>query len=100
MMRVAVLTPEIKYWVPTHESALVERVERFRELPENVVIRHSGAMIDGPIPPGERHVFSAIHTKAPQAGALSCTAPSQNGECRDCRACWSKEVHCVSYHKH
>jgi len=39
---------------------------------------------------------SNVHTKKPLG--LACKAPSQAGECRDCRACWTNKP--VSYLMH
>ena len=30
----------------------------------------------------------------------TCPAPDQNNECKDCRACWNKDVKNIAYGKH
>jgi hypothetical protein len=101
IVRIAQLMPHITFWIPTREAGLVAKYRKYRDVPENLIIRESTAMINGPIPVASLgKTYSTVHTVAPRQGAIACIAPSQNGECRNCRACWNPAVHCVSYHKH
>ena len=101
IVRIAVLMPHISFWLPTRESNLIARYRRFRQMPANLIIRESTAMINAPIPPvAAGKNYSTVHTAKPIPGAVACIAPRQKGECRKCRKCWDPTIHCVSYHKH
>ena len=54
-------------------------------------------MIDGE--PLKFDYTSTVHHNK-QAIGHDCPSRFQDNECRDCRACWNKEVKNVSYHKH
>jgi len=91
-------TRETKHWLPTKEKKLVKRyLKEYCQFPPNLIVRVSSAMVDGK--PLKSFPFtSTVHT----AGGFGhvCPAPKQNGECKDCRACWSKDIANVSYHQH
>lgn len=88
--------PDTKFWMPTREAALIKRNAGF--IPGNLTIRVSAAMIDGK-PPASFYNTSTVHFEEKAVG-ISCPAPKQNGECRDCRRCWNKRVKNVSYSYH
>lgn len=97
------LTPHTRHWLPTREYGMVkEYIAKHGALPENLTIRLSAMYPDKPvvIPESLKGIkgvtASNVHTAEPMGEA--CKAPSQNGECRDCRACWSDVV--VSYKMH
>jgi hypothetical protein len=98
---VAALTPELWHWLPTRELSIVARyVASGGTVPENLLIRVSATMIDGPATKAWPFT-SGVHDKhEPPAGSHKCPAPSQGGICGACRACWNKDVAHVSYHKH
>ena len=91
-------TPEIKHWLPTREVEVVsDYLKIYKQFPDNLTVRVSSPMIDGK--PLNFDYTSTVHHKK-QAMGHDCPARFQDNECRDCRACWSKEVKNVSYHKH
>lgn len=90
-------TPNIKHWLPTRELSILRAWNG--EIPDNLTIRVSATMIDGAPPQGWPNT-STVHTKKPAAGAHECPAYRQEHECKNCRACWSREVPVVSYLKH
>ena len=99
IVTVAEQCSDVRFWLPTREKKIVRTVlSIIGQFPKNLVIRVSAAMIDGDAPAGFDHV-SLVHEHAP-AKAQACPAPQQNGKCGDCRACWSRDVPAVSYHKH
>ena len=51
---------------------------------------------------GNSESFSFTQTDQKWFGATSvlCPAPSQGGQCGDCRQCWNPEIKNVSYWKH
>jgi hypothetical protein len=85
------LTPGIKHWMPTREAWIKNHVSR---APDNLIIRFSIPMIDQPVT-GTWPNTSTVVT----AGA-TCPAPSQDGQCKDCRNCWNKDIKNISYGKH
>jgi hypothetical protein len=99
--------PEIEFWLPTREKGIVKAFTRDNRIPFNLVIRLSLPMIDkGPTAgvqawadsiPGL--TLSAVHHRQPAFGQ-TCVAPKQDGECRDCRACWNRKIDTISYHLH
>lgn len=95
--------PAIKFWLPTREYTIVNRwFEAGNIRPENLIIRLSAHMIDGPLPTALATKWnlavSGVHTVAP-SDASACPAQSQGNKCLDCRACWNNDK-IVSYHKH
>jgi Gene product 88 len=96
---VARQTPHIKHWLPTRELSIVKAYEKAGGVvPENLVIRVSATMVDGPAPKAWP-TTSGVHDKLAAQGR-SCPAPQQDGRCGDCRACWDGSVKHVSYHLH
>lgn len=103
---VARATPHCKHWLPTREYGIVKQyIEAFGKnaIPENLIIRLSAMYPDQPVnvPASLRDILgiavSNVHSKNKPMGE-ACKAPAQNGECRDCRACWTSET--VSYALH
>ena len=91
-------TPNKKHWIPTKEHKLWKEALKTRALPDNVVLRFSAYMVDK-APSKNWRWSSAVINKAAPIG-FECKAPSQEGKCKDCRACWSRDIKTVSYHKH
>ena len=101
IVAIAIALPDYKFWCPTRESRIVQQFMAIMPLPANLTVRVSASMIDGIAPVELTGTASAVHsTASPQAGHTACIAPSQNGECRECRACWMRSVKVVSYHQH
>jgi len=100
---VAQLTPKTRHWLPTREYSIVKSfIEKHGALPKNLMVRLSAMYVDKPvaIPASLKNVknvtASNVHTSKPIG--KQCAAPSQNGECRDCRACWTSQT--ISYSIH
>lgn len=96
-------TPGTRHWLPTREYGIVKAyIAKHGRLPANLTIRLSAMYPDQPvkIPASLQGVpgiaVSNVHTGAPIGDA--CRAPAQNGECRDCRACWTDAT--ISYAIH
>ena len=85
------LTPEVKHWMPTREAWIKDHVSR---APSNLIIRFSVPMIDQPAAGSWPHTSTVVTSKA------TCPAPSQDGQCKDCRNCWNKEIKNISYGQH
>jgi hypothetical protein len=99
IVQVANNLPQIKFWLPTKEYGFVQEFLSQKELPENLTIRLSGYMVDGPAPVALASrlglVTSTVATKD-----FSCPANSQGNKCLSCRACWDKETTNVAYKFH
>ena len=100
---VAAATPDTMHWLPTREYSMIkEYISKYKSLPKNLIIRLSAMYPDKPvvIPKSLQGISnitaSNVHTMQPLGTA--CKAPQQNGECKECRLCWSGEV--VSYELH
>lgn len=92
-------TPDVRHWLPTREAKIIVDYENtYGAFPDNLTIRLSATRVDNP-PPKAYGITSTVHDKAAPVGH-KCPAPEQNGECGDCRACWSRDVENVSYHIH
>ena len=85
------LTPSVKHWMPTREAWIKEHVSR---APANLIIRFSMPMIDQPA------AGSWPNTSTVVTSGATCPAPSQEGQCKDCRNCWNKEINNISYGQH
>jgi len=85
------LTPETRHWLPTREAW----IKHFLPLcPDNLVIRFSAPMVDQDAPGSWPNTSTVVTSGA------TCPAPTQDNECKDCRACWDPEVKNVAYGQH
>ena len=101
IVEVVELTPQIKHWLPTKESKMVEEYfNLYGAIPKNLCLRLSGNMVDkgAPTKLAKRRGIqtSSVTTKGDQ----SCVAYKQKGECRDCVACWDTTNMNTSYPLH
>lgn len=94
--RIARALPDIAFWLPTKEYALVREYKRERSVPRNLVIRVSAPVIGQAAPAIPGTVSSTVDT----GKGYACPAPTQDNACGDCRACWKKSVASVDYHRH
>lgn len=87
--------PRVKFWLPTREKGIVREHARMGfNVPANLVVRVSGAMVDGPAPLGFATTSTVVSKEQ------TCPAPRQGNFCGLCRACWDPGVKNVSYAKH
>ena len=93
IIEVCKLTPNTKHWMPTQERQYLPKPE---DVPANLIIRLSRSKVDGPAGNAWTH-DSGVTT---QEGERTCPAPDQGGACKDCRACWNKDIKSVIYGKH
>ena len=96
IFEVCELTPHIRHWLATREYKILSQI-KYEDIPKNLVVRASGIKIDGQ-PPKFWKWTSTVHTKKPIGHV--CPAYKQDGECGNCRACWSRSVKQVSYKEH
>lgn len=96
IVEVARNLPNVKFWLPTREAKLITSYLRDNsEFPDNLIVRVSGAMVDGTAPVRFIHTSTVVKTSA-----ATCPAPSQGNKCGECRICWDKNVATVSYKEH
>ena len=86
------LTPNTNHWMPTREAWVKDHLP---QSPKNLVIRFSPPMINQRAPESWPNSSMVI-----DKGYHTCPAPSQGGQCGDCRQCWDPKVKVVSYGKH
>jgi hypothetical protein len=92
--------PHVQFWLPTRERNIVLAFMRSGiAIPSNLTIRVSAPMIDGKPLALDGLPTSTVHRKNAPVGA-TCIAYQQDGECRDCRACWNRDIPNISYPAH
>lgn len=105
IVAVCFATEFCKHWLPTREYRIIKAfIEKHGKnaVPKNLTVRLSAMYPDKPVtvPVSLQGIagvtVSNVHTSKPMGNV--CKAPSQGGECRDCRLCWSDAV--VSYALH
>lgn len=84
-------TPDVTHWLPTREIETVRACKD--EIPENLTVRVSAAMIDGKPPK-----WPTTSTVVTEGG--TCPSREQNNSCGSCRDCWDKSVKKVAYKRH
>ena len=97
--QIANALPQIKFWLPTKEYGVVTEYLEENRLPENLTIRLSGYMIDGPAPVALASRLG-VATSTVVSQGFSCPASAQGNKCLSCRACWDKTVSNVAYKHH
>lgn len=96
IVEVARRCPEVRFWIPTRENHVVKQyLAQHGSFPPNLVVRVSGAMIDGPAPASFPNTSTVVTD-----GTQTCPAYRQGGVCGSCRACWDPSVGNVSYPRH
>jgi hypothetical protein len=91
--------PGVRFWLPTREFQTVEAYRRRGgEIPENLCIRYSAHLVDGPPPLRYGLPVSTVSSSAEAApcGAHRCPA-AHRGNCGTCRACWDPAVRIVDF---
>jgi len=91
--------PSIQFWLPTKEYGIVTQYLKENELPENLTIRLSGFMVDGPAPVALASRLGLVTSTVVSKG-FTCPASNQGNKCLSCRACWDKGVSNVAYKHH
>ena len=102
ILEVAKATPWCNHWLPTrmHKFPKFAKVLSELEALPNVVVRYSSDSIGGETVQGANSsTIIPSDTMAPQ-GAEICRAYEREGKCKDCRACWSKDVKVIAYVAH
>jgi len=94
IFRVCELTPETRHWMPTREAQFLKDIDP-ETVPKNLIIRMSSHMVDqAPV------TFWPWTSTVTSGQDSTCPAPTQEGQCKDCRACWDRSTPNVCYGKH
>lgn len=93
ILKVAENTSTIKHWIPTKESNIVKKYKG--SIPDNIVIRLSGSMVDGKAP---NYRWTSTVTTDPDKA--TCRAFETGGECSGCTKCYDRDVENVVYLQH
>ena len=101
IVQIALALPEIRFWLPTKEYALIQRyVSTVGAFPSNLTVRLSAYLVDGPAPEALAARLGVVtSTVTSDKAAATCPAPTQGNQCRDCRACWKSSAN-VAYLLH
>jgi hypothetical protein len=94
---IAEAMPDVRFWLPTKEAGIIKRNKR--DVPDNLAIRLSMPMIDQ-LPTGAWKLTSTVRSAKGDVHGAECKAPSNNGKCGTCRACWDKTIQNITYIKH
>lgn len=93
--------PHVQFWLPTREYKIVsDYVSEGNTIPENLTIRLSALMIDGPAPESIAKRLGVVVSGVAKESSFTCPSSMQGNVCGDCRACWDKSTFSVSYKKH
>lgn len=87
-------TPHLLHWLPSREAKVIRACKD--DIPDNLVVRLSATMIDGP-PPKNWDTTSTVYLIEPRPGSFPCEAHANGNRCGSCRACWDPAVQDVSY---
>lgn len=101
---VARTLPEVKFWLPTQEAAVVRNYALAHvDMPNNLCIRLSSPFIDGKAVNTQWLTTSVVADQRDYPGAHYCPTTGKDRKqktCGECRACWDKQVQTVVYRKH
>ena len=101
IIEVARRTPGTRHWLPTREYGLLKRELPGVDLPPNLVVRVSAPELGSPRVPLPSSLLDkpgvAVSSVSDEDAPRTCPADDQEGECRDCRACWLRDVPSVNY---
>jgi hypothetical protein len=101
IIEIAIALPTIQFWMPTKEHNLLKDVfiRQGIACPDNLIIRLSSNYIDQ-APSTKQFLTSTVFSHGSQPIGQQCIAPSQDGKCLDCRACWNKSIPTIAYAQH
>ena len=97
VLRICGAVRDVLFWAPTREASLLAQIDP-DDVPENLVLRLSGNLIDGKPPKGWPYTSTVVT----DYDAATCPSSKEGGSCTDaeCSACWDRDVKNVKYLKH
>ncbi len=98
IVTIARLLPRVRFWLPTREYEVVERFRQREQIPDNLCVRYSAHLIDGP-PSGEYGMpaHTVSYARPPDTKAYRCPAASRGNRCGSCRACWDPNIPVIDF---
>lgn len=100
IVEIAKRLPKIQFWLPTREYSIVgQYVLKHGAFPENMTVRLSSLMLEGP-PPASIAKSFGVQTSGVSKTGFTCPASQQGNVCGDCRACWQRTVENINYKQH
>lgn len=101
IVAIAKALPSVTFWLPSREYKIVsDYISQGGIVPDNLTIRLSALMIDGPAPKAIAERLGLVVSGVAKEQSFTCPASNQGNVCGDCRACWDKQTFSVSYKKH
>lgn len=101
IVEIAQALPSVTFWLPSREYKIVsDYISQGGIVPDNLTIRLSALMIDGPAPKAIAERLGVVVSGVSKEQTFTCPASTQGNVCGDCRACWDKQTFSVSYKKH
>lgn len=101
IVNIALALPQVQFWLPTKEKGMLATAKRAGlDIPANLTIRLSAAMIDSEAVNRELTGNVSLVQDKVELQGYHCKAPEQNGKCESCRACWDKSIQTIVYFKH
>ena len=101
IVNIALALPNVSFWLPTKEKGMLATAKRAGlVIPDNLTIRLSAAMVDSDKVNKELTGNVSLVQDKVELQGFHCKAPSQQGKCEDCRACWNKSIQTIVYFKH
>lgn len=101
IVQIAHALPNVSFWLPTKEKKILATAKAAGlEIPANLTIRLSAAMVDSDKVNKELTGNVSLVQDKVELSGFHCKAPQQSGKCEDCRACWSKDIETIVYFKH
>jgi len=99
---IAWASPYIKFWLPTKEYGVVHMFQNNIEQAPNLTIRVSGPMVNENNVSGMYFNTSSVFDKdnLHLTDGQVCPSSKQDNQCKDCRACWDRNVLDVTYIAH
>ena len=101
IVAVAHLRPDVRFWLPTKEYAVVsDYYKAGGTIPDNLIIRLSAPMRNQHLPMRAGHSSMVTTTDNVPYGTFICESLSRGGICGDCTACWDKKYLRIAYRYH
>jgi len=101
IVQIAHALPNVNFWLPTKEKKILAAAKAAGlEIPSNLTIRLSAAMVDSDKVNKELTGNVSLVQDKVELSGFHCKAPEQNGKCESCRACWDKSIQTIVYFKH
>lgn len=96
---IAKQTPFLDHWLPTREIAILKAFrESGVEQAPNLQIKYSNALIGAKANNPPAGCSQTTVGRDTDKSLHQCPAPKQDGQCKNCRACWDGKD--VNYHQH